>query len=195
MPDEDIKRIYFGVTASHTRVYLGKTSALFAKWMYDKLDIEMLIEETDIITTGDAYTYLHNINATMFASSNNIAQQVKVLLNAYDIIRTNNFKLTDPKPGNFYMLDSFTMDDVVNVFYNHTKHMTIVVPGDIPIEGSSSTFITITRDFQWLDQIRLCRNNKTNFVAKLIEAIDKKVCDDFADAKKRMAVFKLDVPL
>ena len=151
MTDDHIIRIYLGFTTSHTHVYMGKTSALFAKWMYNKIDVEMRIEETDIITTVDAYTYLHNMNATMFASSNDIAQQVQVLLDAHNIIRTNNFKLPYSKSRIFYMLDSFTMDDVVNVFYNHTKNMTIVVPGDIQIEGAGSVLITITRDFQWLD--------------------------------------------
>lgn len=193
MPFEEIRHIHLGVTESHTHVYLGETSASLAKWMYDRLDIPIQIEKTDIIATIEEFTYLHNVKATMFTNTDHVARDIKVLLDAYDVLHTNSFRLPEPRSSQFFMKESFLTADVVSVFYNHTKNMTIVIPGDISIDVSDPIF-TLTRDFQWVDQIRLYPNNKTNFVAALTEALDKKSCEDFADAKKRMAVFKLDVP-
>lgn len=191
---EDCMHIYFGSTSLHTHLYLGESSVSFAKWMYDKLDIPIQIEKTDIRVTMDEYTYLHNINATMFAADDDgVLHNIKVLLDAYGVMRKNKLRVPDPQHKSYYMKESFIMEDVVNVFYNHTKKMTIVVPGSIELDGSES-LLTLTRDLQWLDQIRLYPANKDKFVAALCDAFDKQPCNDFADARKRMATFKINVP-
>lgn len=195
MPVEECRHLYLGVVDSHTHVYMGHASASLAKWMYDKLGVCCTIHKTDVLVSVDDYTYLHNIDATVFETNEYVIRDIKALLEGYDVIRTRKLRYPSTKSRVLFYTRTLFMQDIVSVFYNNSNKMTVVLPGNTQLDSlKDDSLITMTKDMQFLDQFRLYPSNHENFLAALAEWFDTTRFFNFAESQKRMAEFKLNVP-
>ncbi len=151
MPVEECRNVYLGVTPSHIYVYLGKASADLASFFYEKAGIEFQTEKTSIVVSVDDFCYLDNIGATVFKrkkSHHDIVNDLKVILDAYDIYKDNGHKM----PENATRTRSFCYKRVYYsvdiIMYNKTEKVAIYVANiDLP-EYNGDSIITCT---EWID--------------------------------------------
>lgn len=102
----DIYRcVYLGSTSLNTHVYLGEDSAKFARFVYAQVGIELILHKTDIVLTTQEYAHLAKIQATTFKNTHDIVmitQDIKTIMEAYDVCLKYGFKPKDVKPCNNY---------------------------------------------------------------------------------------------
>jgi hypothetical protein len=130
MPIEEYRYVYFGKTSKHINVYLGKDSANFAKFLYEKANIDFEVEKTDVLLSVSDYSYLVNLQGTTFQNNTNskqIADEIKTLMDAFDIAQRRNFKLVSSSPI-LPLSNTISPQGVDYLLYNKNEGITLFVP-------------------------------------------------------------------
>lgn len=143
MPLEENRYVYLGKTSNYIYVYLGASSAKFAKLLYEKAGIDFEIQKTDLLLSINDFTYLYMIRATTFKANlnRNIIDDLKKIIEAYDVLKENEFILDTKCQDKFLYSD--IRHGVDHVFYNKDEKITIFIPdSELPdLEDSICTCV------------------------------------------------------